>query len=600
MKKIAVKFVFFLSIWVNAQHSYWQQHIDYKMNVNVDAQNYKYVAKQIATYSNNSPDVLEMVFYHLYLNAFQPESEMDYRLQTISDPDRRMVTNIGTKNAPIFRSKIADLKENQQGYIRIKSLKQNGKKVDFEVIGTILKVKLHTKIPSKGKAVFEMEYEAQIPEMIRRTGRNSADGVALSMAQWYPKMAEYDVNGWHTSQYIAREFYGVWANFDVSITIDKNYIVASTGVLQDEKISENKKTWRYVAKKVHDFTWAADPDFQRDVHKVSKGKTIEFFYKKYNENWKKIQPELLKVFQFFNEKIGEYPWEKYAFIQGGDGGMEYAMCTLIAGGNNYEALLETAIHEMGHAWFQHIFASDELAYSWMDEGFTTYIEEWAISEIVYNAKNINAWSGSYKGYFSLIDNNLQNVPTTHADRYDRNSAYSNTSYSKGSVFLAQLGYIIGRQNLEKVFKEFYRNFAMKHTNPTDFIRTAEKVSKMQLGWYLNEFMQTTHIIDYGIKSVESVGEKSKILLERIGRMPMPINLQVTLKNGQIKKYYIPSLLTLGERPLQPFEEKRKGWAWANPQYTFEISIPKEEISKIEIDAEKYMADVLPDNNIYFP
>lgn len=606
MNKKTLLMLFFAIISLKIQAQYWQQHIDYKMNINVDVKKFTYDAEQIITYTNHSPDTLKNVYYHLFFNAFQPNSEMDLRLQTITDPDKRMVDNIGTKENPIYKSRISDLKENQTGKIDILSLKQNDQKVDYQVFGTILKVKLHTPILPNEKAVFKMDYTAQIPEMIRRSGRNSKDGVALSMAQWYPKMVEYDHQGWHTHQYIMREFHGVWGDFDVKITIDKKYIVAGTGVLQTENaknnLPKNKKTWHFKAKNIHDFSWAADPDFQHDIVKTSDGKTLQFFYKNQNENWKKLQEPLTRVFDFFQQKIGIYPWETYSFIQAGDGGMEYAMCTFLAGSANYEQLLGTAIHELGHAWFQHIFASNEAIYPWFDEGLTSYIEDWAKSEVIKNEpNNVSAWEEAYQSYFELVKRDLQEVPTTHADRYDKNVAYSITSYTKGTVFVSQLGYIIGQENLQKTFKRFYHDFAMKHCSPLDFIRTAERVSGMQLHWYLNEFMETTHTIDYAIDKVEASGEKTKITLKRIGKMPMPLDLLIIPNGKKPFSMHIPTGLTFGEKP-NPFKNMERvvlpWWGWANPSYSFEIDLPLSQIKSVSIDPQEISADINRINNVY--
>lgn len=607
----------FLTIWaVNAQKGYWQQRVEYKMNVNVNVEQYQYDAEQIVTYRNHSGDTLKNVFYHLYYNAFQPNSEMDMRLQTIADPDRRMVQNVGTAQKPVLKSRIASLTQDQQGFIQIQVLEQDGKPVSYQVVGTILKVQLNKPILPGKKATFRMRYKAQIPEVIRRTGRNSRDGVALSMAQWYPKIAAYDANGWHTSQYIAREFHGVWGDFDVRITIDKDYILAGTGVLQNPKEigfgylpstskviqpKNNTRTWHFKARNVHDFTWAADPDFQHDIVKTADGKTLQFFYKKYHQNWKKIQPQMVKVFDFFQRKIGKYPWETYSFIQGGDGGMEYAMCTLIAGGEDYDRLLGTSVHELGHAWFQHIFASDELTYPWFDEGFTSYIEDWAIDEVIKQGKTSDTWRSAYQGYESLVSRNLQEIPTMHADRYQYNSAYSVTSYMKGSVFLAQLGYIIGEENLNKTFKRFYADWAMKHPTPLDFVRCAEKVSSMQLVWYLNEFMQTTNTIDYAIESVESKGDKTQITLKRIGRMPISVDMIVIPNGKKPFSYHIPTALTFGSKanPYKNMEQYQlSAWGWAYPTYTFEIDLPLSQIKSITIDPQELSADINRQNNVF--
>ena len=409
MRKILLALsIFAFMLNAIAQDNPWQQQADYQMNVAMDVKNFQYKGTQKLTYTNNSPDTLRVVFYHLYFNAFQPNSEMDSKLQSIPDPDRRMVNNLGTDKNPIYQSRIAKLSPSEIGLLRITAMSQDGQKATFSHESTILKVTLPTPILPHSKTVLDMTFEGQVPVMIRRAGRNSPDGVALSMAQWYPKMVAYDHQGWHTTEYLGREFYGVWGNFDVKITLDKTYVVAGSGVLQNPnemgcgyedkgvKIPQTKaktKTWHFVAERVHDFTWAADPQFTHDKHTLTDGKTIHFFYKKYPENWKRIQPDMLKVFDYFNTLIGKYPWAQYSFIQGGDGGMEYAMCTLMEGGKKYESLVGTAIHELAHAWFQHLLATDEAAYPWMDEGFTSYIQTLAEQQVLHL---ITATNNNYK------------------------------------------------------------------------------------------------------------------------------------------------------------------------------------------------------------
>lgn len=195
---------------------------------------------------------------------------MDYRLSNIADPDSRMATNLGTKENPKWESRIAKLAPEQIGYQKIKTLSMNGAKTDFKTDGTLLEVSLPHAIEDGATATFDLTWTAQVPEQIRRTGRNSKEDVALSMAQWYPKMAHFDEFGWHLDEYVAREFVAPFGNFDVSIHINKNYIVGASGVLQnaDEvkgyqrkpkvKTQGNKATWHYKAENIHDFVWAAD------------------------------------------------------------------------------------------------------------------------------------------------------------------------------------------------------------------------------------------------------------------------------------------------------------------------------------------------------
>ena len=618
MRKILLALsVFAFTLNAIAQDNPWQQQADYQMNVTMDVKNFQYKGTQKLTYTNNSPDTLRVVFYHLYFNAFQPNSEMDSKLQSISDPDRRMVNNLGTDKNPIYESRIAKLSPSEIGLLRITAMSQDGQKATFSHESTILKVTLPTPILPHSKTVLNMTFEGQVPVMIRRAGRNSPDGVALSMAQWYPKMVAYDHQGWHTTEYLGREFYGVWGNFDVKIALDKTYVVAGSGVLQNPnemgcgyedkgvKIPQTKaktKTWHFVAERVHDFTWAADPQFTHDKHTLTDGKTIHFFYKKYPENWKRIQPDMLKVFDYFNTLIGKYPWPQYSFIQGGDGGMEYAMCTLMEGGKKYESLVGTAIHELAHAWFQHLLATDEAAYPWMDEGFTSYIQTLAEQQVLHLIPATNyPFTKAYNGYLNLVKSGLQEPTITHSDRYATNYAYSIAAYYKGQLFLTQLDYLMGNEALMKTLKRYYREYAFKNPTPNDFIRIAEKVSGMQLQWFLNEFMQTDHVADYAIDKVEAKGNKTAITLKRLERLPLSIDLFVTDKAGKTQYVYVPLRMTYGEKPNTYPNYPRTvvpAWGWGNLTYTFELDIPLNNIQSIVLDPNNRSVDINRENNIY--
>lgn len=605
-----------LALSAQAQDNHWQQQADYQMNVTMNVKNFQYKGVQKVTYINNSPDTLTTVFFHLYFNAFQPNSEMDANLQTLPDPDGRMATNIGTPQRPIYESRIAKLTPDEIGYLRVKKLTQDGIPATISHESTILKVTLPTPILPHSRTVLGLDFEGQVPVMIRRAGRNSPDDVALSMAQWYPKMVAYDHKGWHTTEYLGREFYGVWGNFDVKITLDKTYLVGASGVLQNPneigfgyedkgvKVPTSKsatKTWHFIAERVHDFTWAADPQYVHDKHQLADGKTIHFIYKKYKDTWKQIQEPMLKVFDYYNQLIGKYPWPQYSFIQGGDGGMEYAMCTLMVGNEKYERLVGTAAHELAHAWFQHLLATDEAAYPWMDEGFTSYIEYLAEHQILKTKKTANPFDSAYKGYFGLVKSGFQEPTITHSDRFATNYAYSVTAYYKGLLFLTQLDYLMGNEALQKTLKRYYNEYAFKNPTPNDFIRIAEKVSGMQLQWFLNEFMETDHTADYAISKVEGKGNKTEVTLKRVGRLPLSIDLWVTDKAGNIRYVYVPLRMTYAEKPNTYPAYPRTvlpAWGWGNPTYTFTLDMPLEDIKSITLDPENKSVDTDKENNLY--
>ncbi|RIV72619.1 M1 family metallopeptidase [Flagellimonas aequoris] len=588
---------------------YWQQHVDYTMDVNMDVKTFQYTGTQKLVYTNNSPDALNRVFYHLYYNAFQPGSEMDIRLQNIKDPDKRMMED--------GKSRIAALSESEMGYLHAQSLTQDGQPVTFKEEGTILVVDLAKPIPAGGKTTLDMTFKGQLPLQIRRSGRNSKEGVALSMSQWYPKLSEYDFEGWHPNPYIAREFHGVWGNFDVKLTLDKDYTVGGSGYLQNPqeighgyetpgttvKTKGKTLTWHFVAPNVHDFMWAADPDYIHDVLPMEDGPTLHFLYKNnpdFIENWKKFQPTTAEAMRFYSKNVGKYPYDQYSVIQGGDGGMEYAMSTLITGGREYGSLVGVMAHEMAHSWFQHILATNESEHAWMDEGFTSFISSLCMNEIMDQEKQ-NPFEGSYKGYYALVNSGLEMPQTTHADRYTTNFAYSIAAYSKGSIFLSQLGYVIGQDKLMETIHKYFDDFKFKHPTPNDIKRTAEKVSGMELNWYLTDWTMTTNTIDYGIKSVEAEGNKTRVSLERIGEMPMPIDILVVGEDGTQETYYIPLRMMFGEKD-NPYPTLKRtvldNWAWAYPTYEFTLDMPLEKVKAIVIDPSQLMADVDGENNVY--
>src|SRR5210317_502823 len=570
-KRVVALFALALSVAATAQNTaYWQQEANYTMDVTMDVNTFQYQGTQQISYTNNSPDALNQVFYHLYFNAFQPGSEMDARLSNIADPD-----------------------------------------------GRILQAILAEPIAPGETVVFSLEFNGQVPLQIRRSGRNSSEGVALSMSQWYPKMAEYDFEGWHADPYIAREFHGVWGDYDVTITLDKNYTIGGTGYLQNpqeighgyeapgtkvKKQKGNTLSWHFKAPMVHDFMWAADPEYSHDVLEMENGPSLHFLYKnkpELVENWRALQPITAKAMAFFSKNVGPYPYEQYSVIQGGDGGMEYAMSTLITGERKLNSLIGVMAHEMAHSWFQHILATNEAKHSWMDEGLNSFISRLFMQEISEKPSE-NPFAGSYRGYQYLVKSGKEQPQTTHSDRYEFNSAYSIAAYSKGSIFLSQLGYIIGQDKLMETLKKYYTDFKFKHPTPNDFKRTAEKVSGLQLDWYLMDWTQTTNTIDYAIQEVVATDlENTTVVLERKGLMPMPLDILVVYQDGSQETFYVPLRMMRGgkENPYPSIERTvLPNWAWAYPSYEFTISKPYQSIKAIQIDPSGLMADVDLDNN----
>lgn len=634
--QLNVLIAFFVScvttVW--AQPDRWQQGIEYKMDIVVDAENHQFTGKQTVVYHNNSKDELKKVFYHLYFNAFQPNSMMDVRSRTIQDADSRV------------GGRILELKQDEIGYHKIKSLKQNGVAVKFEVVETILEVTLNEPIKPGTSCTFDMEFESQVPLQIRRSGWNSAEGIELSMTQWYPKMCEYDYQGWHANPYVGREFHGVWGDFDVKITIDKNYTIGGTGMLQNpdeighgyEKVGQkvdhsDKKvlTWHFKAENVHDFAWAADPDYIHDIQEVDENLVLHFIYQDdedYKDVWKKAQKKTVQAFKFIQAMYGKYPYGQYTIIQGGDGGMEYPMATLITGKRNFGSLVGVIVHEVMHTWYQMLMGSNESLYAWMDEGFTSYASN-VVRAHLFNNHGSFPHDGSYRGYLYLATSGVEEPMSTHADHFNTNFAYGQASYSKGAVFLGQINYIVGEGVFDKAMLRYYDEWHFKHPNPNDFIRIMEKESGLELDWYKEYWVNTTNRIDYAIVDVVKGGKEPKdsaaikakegsyyiqsgkpskkgttVYLERKERMPMPLDVVVTYKKGkltELKTFNIPLEIMRGHKQ----DELKNGnqvvmsdWKWTHQVYELNLPIPLKDIEKIEIDPSMRLADIDRENNVW--
>ena len=598
-------FTFLLTLggyWLPAQDYRWQQRVEYVMDVSLDVKTHTVTGTQKLTYYNNSKDTLRKVYYHLYFNAFQPGSMMDVRSRNIADPDGRV------------KDRISKLKDDEIGYQHIQSLKQDGKDTQYKVNGTILEVTLPKALLPGAKTVFDMKFESQVPLQVRRSGRNNREGVAYSMTQWYPKLAEYDFRGWHAYQYVAREFHGVWGDFDVKITLDPTFVIAGTGKLKNAdkvgygyeqpgatvKRPEGNLTWNFVAKDVIDFAWAADPDYLHDRAQVPNGPELHFFYQKNDkilDNWKKMEGFAVRHFEHMNKTFGKYPYDSYSIIQGGDGGMEYPMCTLILGEGSLGGLVGVMLHEAAHSWYQGVLASNESLYPWMDEGFTDFSSQES-EAVLLNTSLAEAHAGSYNAYFSLIKKGLQEPISQHSDHYNTNTAYSTAAYAMGTVFLHQLKYIIGEENFYKGMRLYFNTWKFRHPEPNDFIRVMEKVSGLQLKWYLSYWVNTTKKIDYSIKTVLENEGGIFVTLERLGEFPMPVDLVVTFKDGSKQLYYMPLNETMGGKPDEKVIPRKdlETWPWVNPTYTLKIDRPAAEIASLEIDPSLRLADVDRKNN----
>lgn len=586
---------------LHAQCNAWQQRIECSITVDLDHRDHGFEGTERLVYHNNSPDELRTMFFHLYFNAFRPGSEMDVRSRTIPDPDSRV------------GSRIAALRPEEMGSLVVTRLSQDGAPCTLEHLGTVLKVYLVEPLPPGGTTTLDLGFNGQVPVQIRRSGRDNREGISYSMTQWYPKVAAYDRRGWHAEPYVGREFYGEFGDLDVAITIDSSFTVAATGVLQNaqeighgygpanariKRPSGARNTWRFKALNVHDFAWAADPDYVHVTAQVPDGPLLRFFYQDdpvERKAWENMPAAMVRSFQYMNEHFGRYPYPEFTFAQGGDGGMEYPMLTLVVG---RRSPIGVGVHESNHNWFYGVLASDEGSYPWMDEGFTEYATSEVMAHLGYVKGDPHA--DAYAGYFMLNDSSVNEPMSIHADHYNTNLAYGVTAYSKGEMLLSQLRGVVGEVTFEQGMLDYFNACTFKHPDPVDFERAMEKRSGMELGWYFDEWTRTTRSLDYAVDTLIASGDSTIITLRNNGGMIMPVDVKVEWRNGRERIYHVPLSLGLGAKPAgsERFDfQVLPSWQWTDPTYTFVVMGSTGEVSRVMIDPLGRLADVDRENNV---
>jgi aminopeptidase N len=338
--------------------------------------------------------------------------------------------------------------------------------------------------------------------------------------------------------------------------------------------------------------WAADPEFIHRSRKLNDNTTLHLLYKPTNSSaaeWEKILVDAATAFPFIEETFGAYPYRQYSFIHGGDGGMEYPMATLLLRPSAW-------LHEWMHNWYHGVLGNNESLYPWMDEGFATYAED-RVAQFL-NKDTTFAYSDTYRSYLSLAKSPIEEPLSTHADHYNLNAAYGPAVYSKGAVFMEQLGYIVGSPVRDQILLEYYKQWKFKHPNASDFIRIAEKLSDIKLDWYKQYWINSIKTIDYSIDSLWEENGGTNIRLRKLGQMPMPIDIQLSFRDGSQELHYVPLDLMYGAKePESPVNRKvYDPWKWTNSTFTVRTTHRLTDIVIAEVDPTMRMADVERKNN----
>jgi hypothetical protein len=538
---------------------YWQQRADYTIAAILDTGTQSLSGVVRMTYTNNSPDTLRFVWVQLDQNLYHP----------------------GSEGSMLFAASSRWGARDFAGGYELASVMVDGVSVAPKVDDTMARLDLPTPLPPHGgKVTIAIQYSFHVPD--HGSDRMGRDSVLYEFAQWYPRMAVYDdVRGWNPDQYLGQgEFYLEYGDIDYSVTVPAGYTVGGSGVLQnarnvlspsararleraatstdvvavitDSEARANKvtprsgtATWHFSAKNVRDVAWAAAPDFRWDATSTgaipgnSAGVLCQAYYEepKAGKAWEAGAEQTQWTIRQYSQLFYPFPYPQATSVAGPVGGMEYPMFVMVGyGKDDPKGIFGVMNHEHGHEWFPMIVGSNERRYAWMDEGFNTYINAFALEA---RTPGMSAWPGYMASWKGVVDHHIASPIMTRPDHIDARALGAVGYRQPGAVLLALRDHVIGAATFDRAFREYIRRWAYKHPTPADFFRTIENVSGQDLAWFWRSFFYESDVLDIGIDSVTTHEGRAVIALHKMTTIPFPVTLRLALSDGSTQDVAFP-------------------------------------------------------------
>ena len=601
--------VFFWSSLKATSQDYFQQEVNFNINVTLNDRKHELNGSLSIEYINKSPDTLSFLYFHLWPNAY-------------SDNKTGLAREIFTRDGKGKLFNDPALK----GYIDSLDFEVDGQEVQWNLLSgspDICKLVLDKLLKPGDTISIETPFHVKIPKGV--TSRLGHIGESYQISQWYPKPAVYDNSGWHQMTYLDQgEFYSEYGSFDVSITLPANYTVGATGNLQNEEekrrldslaydtswmktfnfggtdfpsSSNQMKTLRYTAEKIHDFAWFADKRFH-----VLKGKvklpesgreviTWTMFTNQESQYWINSITYVNFAIWKFSKWIGDYPYDSFTAVQSAltsGSGMEYPGLTVIGLANDPYQLDDIIAHEICHSWFYSAIGSNERRFPYMDESIASAYESRYMEER-YPGKKL--WEGGFRNNklakFFRIDEmpvqriqemewliparrNLEQPVNLSATDYSFEN-YFNIIYSKAGLGFNYLRAYLGDLTFDSIMHDYYKTWKNSHPMPEDLRNAFETHTARDLSWFFDDFLGTTKRLNYKMVRFEN----QKLLIKNNGEFTAPL-LLTSISGDSVSSEY--------------WEEGFKGKKWVN--------FAQKNESEIRIDPEHKMPELFRlDNNI---
>ena len=592
--------------------NYWTNRVDYRIEARLDPATAEVEGEEWITYHNHSPDTIRTVVVRLYQNLFRagvprnrqvPTTEgLELRRVAVSgEPATEVQQGAGTPDGPVY-----------------------------QVTGTVMYLRLAQPILPGGSETLEFAWRFEVPPAgAPRHGH--IDRRVYTVAQWYPQVATYDdLEGWHTWPYLGDgEFYLEYGDFEVSLTLPEGWIVAATGELAnaDEVLSGEVRgrladarrsadpvnvvtsedfgpgratrqvpggelTWQFTAEDVRDFafaasneylwdaSWAIGPDSRRDADAAPDTIDVHAFFTPDATHWREAAMFIRHAVAFHAEHWHPYVWPQMTGASGPVGGMEYPMLTFVAAFNSARLVYTVLNHEIAHMWYPMMVGSNEPSYPWMDEGFATYIENYASADFYGDTMD---WAASAQSAMQALSDPGHTPVMRHADLHGPTGTRGASSYHKPAMLLRALEGIIGRDAVWQALRLHADAWLFRHPAPADFFNLVERIAGRDLDWFWHPWFYETVGMDQAITDVRlsTDGRSATITVHDQGEAPMPIRLTFTLENGAIVRE---------SAPVDVWLEGARGWSGS---YDFPAGV-----RRVEIDAEQLFLDVDRTDNVW--
>lgn len=579
MKRLIITITTCFVVLISNSQEYFQQKVDTYIDVELDDENHILRGFEKMVYYNNSSLNLDKIIIHLWPNAYK-NSNTNLAKQKYSD---------GSTSFKYAES--IDL-----GYIDSLDFKVNGEIVKWQFLNEQIDISelLLTKPLKPGDSIIiTTPFRVKIPS--GKFSRLGHIGQSYQITQWFAKPAVFDKNGWHPMSYLDQgEFFSEFGNYDVSITVPKNYVLMATGDLQNKEeleflnekaeltsqlIKENKlpvrdslgrkdmsfpkssvekKTLRFIQKNVHDFAWFTDKRYHvlNGEVNVNNRKITSWALFTNNEAklWRRSIEYINDATRYFSKWVGEYPYNHVTAVDGtisAGGGMEYPNITVIGSSGDSKSLETVIVHEVGHNWYYGILGSNERENAWMDEGLNTYIEIRYMEEKYPNGyfRKKDSTQNKSRGIslnIPMEEKELQHIAYQfNASRnYDQplkmgskdftQMNYGAMVYCKTGIGFHYLKAFLGEELFDNCMNEYFNQWKFKHPNPNDIKIVFENVSKENLDWFFEDYIKTTKKTDYTLKKVSKINDQEYLIkLKNVTGYNSPIPVQMINDSNEI-------------------------------------------------------------------